>query len=969
MTHSTIYPQPNSFNIANSHYKAEPKTKMQEGKIAIDDCGIFIGLSSMPLPFSKGKAFYEKKIRSGIFDRYRRTVLEYAFSKDQDEASYVEAFEKYFYQTRAYYLFGSYELAVLALVDDFKLGNKTFHPYSYLSEGLLAEEELPGAEPETFSFHTMTGISAVGNTEDVPYISSALINRAKDTFLKPEEAPGKFPFIGICSLKINNALLIGQRDVVEYLIAKKVEYVLATTPGAAEDFDFILLRTTAWNEYTLLLFTDSYDLMTALILSIRELQCKDLHALGQGDRPMIEEMKDQCLLSSLIKKWQEGDHHLVDEAHLFVHSHTTFGFDLSLFDFLSEEGVEYPADFLPIKDEAFQLNIRFDVKPGHLKTLLGKLKSDPGSAKISIGSGDFIYPSQSGDISMVYRDLLKQERINQLSKHIRKIYASPDLNLDLSKIKGSKLEEHFFYTHRLNQFAFRYEEIKTLREQLIRCRVAKGVREKVINMYVNFNHQVQDPVLFNYFIELKPFLRDVMAGLQHFSEAQDTSVEDITNQLWEWTLFFEKAFNNRFNLSYQSHNQPALHLDFNVGVQQLVSLFDGVAKILASCIDLPFQEGPSLVISSTSELNFSGSVLEVGLHHLIQPSLFLSMATQMITSDFLLRTAGLSGTYEEFQHQTVRLLGQQEELPFLATEHELDAFLGTLFNYYVTYNKDSELFLFWYWHQFLQQPGAYHQNGEIEESLFVRYLLRMMVLMEFVDHEGEYFQSKLMAPFPELQNLWFRWFIHIRKRVDEILDNKPVQILKSWFDQAKTLVLHEVIPKLYTGALERGWEEEADLIAAYRQIRENRGQPLSPANASSIKEQMAQDWHTDLDTITGLVLSQLEQGRVFKPPVSQYRSASFYLQALSLAYLRLIRSSFKEEHTMLYRLPANGAPSAFFDPIDTRFERKYGPFAFDPKGGLFTTSIAARRKYFRYRVALYMSLTAIVAKQKLKLYE
>lgn len=942
---------------------------MQEGTIAIDDCGIFIGLSSMPLPFSKGKEFYEKKIREGIFDRYRHTVLEYAFTKDQDDAAAVEVFEQFFYQTRAYFLFGTYELAVLALVDDFKLGNKNFHPYSYLSEDLLAAEELPGAEPETFSFHTMTGISAVGNTEDVPYISSALINRAKDTFLKSNEEKGKYPFIGICSLKINNGLLIGQRDAVEYLIAKKVEYVLATTPGGGEDFDFILLRTTSWNEYTLLLFTDSYDLMTSLVLSIRELQCKDLHVLGENDLQAINGVKENCLLRKLIKKWQEGDSHLIDEAHLFVHTHTTFGFDLSLFDYMTEEGVTYPEDFLPIKDEPFRLNIRFDVKPGHLKTLLGKLKGDSDSAKISIGSGDFIYPSQGGDIGMVYRDLLKQERINQLSKHIRRIHASPDVNLDPSKIKGGDLEEHFFYTHRLHQFAFSLQEIKTLREQLIRCRVAKGIREKVINMFVNFNHQIQDPILFNYFIELKPFLRDVLAGLQHFTDLQDASVEEITQRLWVWTNHFEQAYNNRYNLSYHSHNHQSLHLDFNVGVQQLVSLFDGVAKILAACIDLPVREGPTLVISSTSELNFSGSVLEVGLHHLIQPSLFLSMATHVITSDFLLRTAGLSGPYEDFHQQTVRLLGQQEELPFLATEHEVDAFLGALFNYYVTFNKDSELFLFWYWHQFLQQPGAYHKNGEIDENLFVSYLIRMMVLIEFVDHDGKYFQSKIVAPLPELQNLWFRWFIHIRRRVDGLLKDNPVQVLKSWFDLAKTLVTTEIIPKLYLGALERSWEEEADLVAAYRQIREERGQPLSPASDSLIKQQIAQDWHEELNTITGLILSQLEKGQAFNPPETHYRSASFYLQAVSLAYLRLIRNAFKNEHTILYRLPANGSPSAYFDPIDTRFERKYGAFVFDPKGGLFTTSISARREYFRYRIALYNSLTAIVAKQKLKLYE
>lgn len=944
---------------------------MQEGKLAIDDCGVFIGLSSMPLPFTKGKEFYETKIREGIFSRYRRTVLEYAFSKNNDDPSYLEAFDRYFYQTQAYYLFGSYELAILALVDDFKLGNKTFHPYSYLPEGLVEESSTDNDLFEAFTFHTMTGISAIGNTEDVPYISSSLIDRAEETFLRPQTASSRFPFIGICALKINNALLVGDRNMAVYLMAKKVEYLLATQTQAGIDFDFILLRTTAWNEFTLLIFADSYDLMTKLILAIRELQFKDLATSGKEDVARMQQLRERCLLHNLIAKWQPGDEQLVDEAHLFVHTHSTFGFDLALFDYLSEENATYPSQFIPIKDDQFQLNIRFDVKPGHLKAFLDKLEEGGAEAKISIGAGDFIYPSLDGDIGMVYRDLLKQERINQLSQHIRRIHAAPDLKLDLQQIKGSALDEHFFYTHRLSKFAFTFTEIKAIRSNLIQCRIAKAVREKVITMFVNFNHQIQDPILFNYFIELRPFLVDVLAGLKHFSSRQELSVEHITQQLKEWTYYFERAYNNRFNLSYQAHNLQTLHLDFNVGVQQLVSLFDGVAKIQAAAIQLPVQKGPTLVITSASEIHFSGSsnILEVGLNHLTQPSLFLSMATHVITGDFLLRTEGLPGRFKEFHQQTDRLLGMGDEIPFLATDGEIDAILGALINYYVTFNKDSELFLFWYWHQFLQQPSAYHQNGEIEENIFVSYLLRMMVLIEFVDHDADHFQFKIIAPFPELQNLWFRWFIHIRRRVDELLAKSPVQILKNWFDQAKALVTFEIIPKLYCGALEKGLDTEADLIAAYRLIRAKGENPLGPDGDDVLRQQMTTDWQDELEKITDLILAQLKQGKPYIPPVHHELSANFHLQAISLAYLRLIRQAFKSEHTILYRLPANGQPSAFFDPIDQRFERQYGPFVFDPKGGLFITSIAARRQYFKYRIALYTSLTSIVAKQKLKLYE
>lgn len=940
---------------------------MQEGKFVIDDCGIFIGLSSMPLPFTKGKAFYEKKIREGIFNRYRRTVLEYAFSKAQDDPEYLENFERYFYQTRAYYLFGAYELAVLALVDDFKLGNKTFHPYSYLSEGLVSDEERDGLEPETFTFHTMTGISAVGNTTDAPYQNPSLISRALDTFLRPSKERSHYPFIGICALKINNALLVGQRNMVEYLIAKQVEYLLATAAGAGANFDFILLRTTAWNEFTLLLFADSYERMTELILSIRELQFKDIETSGEEDKAVMETIRTNCLLHRMISDWQAGDEHLVDEAHLFVHTHTTFGFDLALFPHLSEENEPYPAHFLPIQDEQFQLNVRFDVKPGHLRTLLDKLTRDSASTKIRIGTGDFLYPSQQGDISMVYKDLLRQERVNQLSKHIRKIHATPNFNLDPDKIKGSKLDDHFFYSHRLGNFAFSLHQIKTIREQLILCRVAKPIREKVINMFVNYNHQIQDPILFNYFIELRPLLEYVAACLSDFLKGYSLSVEAISAQLLDLANSFEKAFNNRSSLSFQGQGN-GLNFDFNGGAQQLISLFDSVAKLLSAAIHLPFEKGPTLIITSVSEIHFSGSTLEVGLNHLIQPSLFLSMATHVITSDFLNKTTALEGKYQEFHQQTIRLLGQQEQIPFLDSEGELDAILGALINYYVTYNKDSELFLFWYWHQFLQQPSAYHQHGEIEENMFIRYLIRLMILIEFLDPEAVFFRAKIIAPFPELQNLWFRWFIHIRKRVNGLLENSPIQILKNWFDQAKDLVTTEIIPRLYAGVLEKGLQTETELLNVYRTMLEENGRTIESGSVDDLRRQMTKDWQVELEAMAKVILVQLEEGKPFIPPTEKRRSTNFYVQATTLAYLRLIRKAFTTEHTILYRLPANGNPSAFFDPIDDKFQRQYGPFVFDPKGGLFTTSITARRQYFRYRIALYVSLTAIIAEQKLKLY-
>ena len=84
-----------------------------ESKHLIDNSGIFLGLSTIPLPLKQGKAFFEREIQQGIFKKYKDRIRDFSFNIEKDDKAILAEFEQYFYEVRAFYLFGKFDLAVL----------------------------------------------------------------------------------------------------------------------------------------------------------------------------------------------------------------------------------------------------------------------------------------------------------------------------------------------------------------------------------------------------------------------------------------------------------------------------------------------------------------------------------------------------------------------------------------------------------------------------------------------------------------------------------------------------------------------------------------------------------------------------------------------------------------------------------------------------------------------------------------
>ena len=124
--------------------------------------GLFLGLISYP--FNRdGKSLYKDKL-STFFKKHKESIAKYDISGIDDSL----------YVPRAYRMFGSQGLAILALVDDYNFYNRHFNKNHI--QTLLNDDDL--------IFNSIV-ISGVTETDDSS--CSGLMDKAKNTFLRKND--------------------------------------------------------------------------------------------------------------------------------------------------------------------------------------------------------------------------------------------------------------------------------------------------------------------------------------------------------------------------------------------------------------------------------------------------------------------------------------------------------------------------------------------------------------------------------------------------------------------------------------------------------------------------------------------------------------------------------------------------------------------------------------------------------------
>jgi len=105
-------------------------------------------------------------------------------------------------------------------------------------------------------------------------------------------------------------------------------------------------------------------------------------------------------------------------------------------------------------------------------------------------------------------------------------------------------------------------------------------------------------------------------------------------------------------------------------------------------------------------------------------------------------------------------------------------------------------------------------------------------------------------------------------------------------------------------------------------------------------------------------------------PQLQMASDAFFLQAMMLAYLQLIKELNKGGISILPRSSEDGKIARVqLEQSTTNRLQAESDIWFDPSGGFFTTNAAIRVTYFKYRSVFLKSLWSFSAKRKLKLFE
>lgn len=921
------------------------------------------------MPFGDEDAFRENEIE-GPFKRYKERVKSYFLTENKEN----QIFDDLLFKPKAYCLFGNFDLAILSLVDSFGLATRSFHPFSHFINDEQNDEA--SYTPHNYTFHVISGLAPQLSIIDDQ--EPSLLERAKTTFLA---AKNNHPFIGISSFKFNNSLITGGGGELVDMTLRAIRSRLSGAQKNSEwSFQYLIFYSFSWHELSIVFFSDRYTTIADQVFKIRELTVENLREVCQ---PNTAYNYDRVTSSSLLHQLLEDDPReketdKLHNAHLFVHSNTIFGYDSDII-------VGDQSDVTYQSEEGVTFRIKWDIKPGHLSAFLNDLGTLENTSiaqlirekgRVTAGRGDYAYVIEENAMSR-FVEIVKLIIGSPLSKHVRKVNTTPTFSSKFRKDDGRNvdLDKHYLVNDKLASYRFKLQEISELRVKLRKLRLPKIIQEKVNNMYTIFNDGISDPILYNYFVELRPYLEEIINLIELFVELSDKqAVLDITELLNAITRDFEMAYQNRFGQSYIMNEITDFNLKFNGGIQQLVSLFDGAYKTLTSFFEEGEYSRSMAYVAGVS--NTMSDLLSVRLNyfHLYQPVFFAATATHEAANFIPERYYISADVDEEVKQLFAAIKSQEEELE----QQHLRYFLVDIVTYYTAFAEDFELFQYWRWSVYMQMGIAYNVDGSLKQDSF-NMLFKRLYLVAHLTNNSAFFEGAIHPPFKPLNSFfieaWETAYLHAKTKGASFLkEHKPL------LNTAKSIAMSYLLVDLFKDIKDINEEELHDKIQSrfkadpetYEKMRDYQDkEPQNNYFGNNHYERIAYARKYHIKDISEEIRERLSQGQTYsfvrkrKHPHLAYAQDSFFLQALMLTYLKLIKTLNDDIIAILPRSSDTGK-------IERQKLIEEGAsfhIWFDPLGGFFTTCAAIRAKHFRLRSAFLKSLWDFSAKRKLKLFE
>lgn len=709
-----------------------------------DTCGVLIGLASIPSDMNEIE-FFDTHIKKELSEHYREEREKYMLKKKP-------YYMKGIYEPWGYKTFGDNNLMFLSLFDDFAYPNRVFHPF----HGSRNE----GTEYRNYDYQLVVGLNIMTRKDNEAQ------NILDEQTLKNRLCSEKiniYPFACVTRMKINSALLSGTGLELIELIKNKLYKI-------AKDLDIytLILNGVGSDELIVINFTKKISQFMDIVCRYRNLQAKDLN---------WEECKRiRTVVTKTIENYDW------ESAHLFTSTYSLSGYAIN---------IDKQSTSLELYNEDIYFTFSWDIKPGHILNFLNEY--DENIENLGIESKQkFWHASSSMWRCTIGLKELQQKQCNffDVMDRLR--------NLDINKIHTRKLhisilqenlDENYIEnivnpidinTHPCTKSIFPYytfnsDFLMALRDNLNKSKISKVLKERVMKMYHNYNDCIQDPVFFTTFIGLKHFLVFFANTIQNYVKEDNTIQAD---ELQDWMdnsiRDFEQAYLNRFHQSSRTRTLSDFNLEWNGGIQQLISSMDFTYKMFMRLCGAKLLN-KFIYVTGYERVHVTDHSYKINMQHITYPELFVStMWKEMF--NFLMDMATSKDQTgqipfkiycsENFIHKLKEKIAlhylfnhanrvHQTFLHMLDKEYMVSIVADTMALYY-GYRKDWSLFSCWYW-RYLMQSSMYHNiNGEINKERFILFFSRILFAKMIVDGQIDDIQ---FAPYDAcIAEYWTKYF-------------------------------------------------------------------------------------------------------------------------------------------------------------------------------------------------------------------
>jgi hypothetical protein len=725
--------------------------------IGYEDFNLFIGFITLP----PEEDFFNKEIKENLFESYKKDLKKYSIGIPADSI---------YYSPKAYYIFGEYDLGIIALVDDLSLESKIFHP----NHGFGNKDT---EFVHQFRYKVISGF--------IPHSEPNQVGDSQCGVLELFKEENKYKYIAICELKLNNGLLFGNGLYFCHTVKEYINKIIKSNSSIKNSF---IIETNGCEELSLFLFGDDLVSIKKIILTIKESQFISLKDSSNGDR--LNEISKNSLISKLYHSIDFDDKVL--SAHIFSNSNVFLGFSC-----------EYQLDDLD--SETIIVRQKFHIKTGHLGNVINTEKSN--DYNIRSGRSELVLASSMSKVAENFKNLSNKG----FRKNINKIVTDIEFKNIFSEVSINQLQDaHPYITMFLREkFIYSNVRLQEIKTNLRKCKLSKIYVERVMKMLANYNENVVDPVLSGFFIELKGyldnFLNNIAESSREISEkkisilnnvdsdliTKQSNLRSIHLQVDKFIDLFEIGFKNRIFHSYLINNLTDINLEYNGGIQQICTALDNVYKSLCTHYLGAEQTDKFIYVSGFNGADSTQYGLRINYFHIFQPEFFAAIVHHEAFNQFI--TCGGDKKLNVSDKILVKNIvdniglisenGKSIELRNFITEQfekksiritiSESIFVRKVFSDFLTlqiaYKNNIDLYHFWWWHNAFQVPQNYNQKGDFSTNDFFALLLRNIVLYKQTGHHDYINKIRFTPITPICNTLWIKYFDSIEEIAESIL--------------------------------------------------------------------------------------------------------------------------------------------------------------------------------------------------------